>query len=146
MQTTRLQLAEALARHFHAGQTYGSNVDYYEYHIQGVVAQMSVHNLEEDTIIVANLHDIIEDTECDIDTIRQLFGDDVADAVLAMTYKAFDPNETREAYLKRCASNKIARVVKLHDATFNATNCLKNKNKDRFNYYAKTIASLGLIT
>ena len=146
MQTTRLQLAEALARHFHAGQTYGSNVDYYEYHIQGVVAQMSVHNLEEDTIIVANLHDIIEDTECDIDTVRQLFGDDVADAVLAMTYKAFDPNETREAYLKRCASNKIARVVKLHDATFNATNCLKNKNKDRFNYYAKTIASLGLIT
>ena len=146
MQTTRLQLAEALARHFHAGQTYGSNVDYYEYHIQGVVAQMSVHNLEEDTIIVANLHDIIEDTECDIDTVRQLFGDDVADAVLAMTYKAFDPNETREAYLKRCATNKIARVVKLHDATFNATNCLKNKNKDRFNYYAKTIASLGLIT
>lgn len=146
MQTTRLQLAEALARHFHAGQTYGSNVDYYEYHIQGVVAQMSVHNLEEDTIIVANLHDIIEDTECDIDTVRQLFGDDVADAVLAMTYKAFDPNETREAYLKRCASNKIARIVKLHDATFNATNCLKNKNKDRFNYYAKTIASLGLIT
>lgn len=144
--STRLLLAESLARHFHAGQTYGSNVDYFEYHIQGVVAQMRIHNLEEDTIIVAYLHDILEDTECQTDIVRQLFGDEVADAVLAMTYRAFDPNETREAYLKRCASNKIARVVKLHDATFNATNCLKNKNKDRFNYYAKTIASLGLIT
>ena len=144
--STRLQLAESLARHYHAGQTYGSNVDYFEYHIQGVVAQMNVHNLEEDTIIVAYLHDIIEDTRCETETVRQLFGDDVADAVLAMTYKAFDKNETREAYIKRCATNKIARVVKLHDATFNATNCLKNKNKDRFNYYAKTIASLGLIT
>lgn len=144
--STRLQLAESLARFYHKGQTYGSNVDYFEYHIQGVVSQLKVHDLEEDTIIVAYLHDIIEDTSCETETVRQLFGDDVADAVLAMTYKAFDKNETREAYIKRCATNKIARVVKLHDATFNATNCLKNKNKDRFNYYAKTIASLGLIT
>ena len=144
--STRLQLAESLARFYHKGQTQGSNVDYFEYHIQGVVSQLKVHDLEEDTIIVAYLHDIIEDTDCETETVRQLFGDDVANAVLAMTYKAFDPNETREAYLKRCASNKIARIVKLHDATFNATNCLKNKNKDRFNYYAKTIASLGLIT
>ena len=144
--STRLQLAESLARFYHKGQTYGSNVDYFEYHIQGVVSQLKVHDLEEDTIIVAYLHDIIEDTDCETETVRQLFGDDVADAVLAMTYKAFDKHETREAYLKRYATNKIARVVKLHDATFNATNCLKNKNKDRFNYYAKTIASLGLIT
>lgn len=144
--STRLQLAESLARHYHKGQTYGSNVDYFEYHIQGVVAQLKVHNLEEDTIIVGYLHDIVEDTGVNIETIQQMFGAKVADAVLALTYKAFDPNESRESYIKRCATNKIARVVKLHDATFNATNCLKNKNTDKFNYYAKTIASLGLIT
>lgn len=143
---SRLQLAESLSRHYHKGQTYGSNVDYFEYHIQGVVNQLQVHNLEDDTIIVGYLHDIVEDTECQTEIVRQLFGDEVAEAVLAITYRAFDANETREAYLKRCASNKIARVVKLHDATFNATNCLKNKNKDRFNYYAKTISTLSLTT
>lgn len=143
--STRVELARALAKHYHAGQTYGSNVDYFEYHIEGVVAQLVLHNLEEDTIIVGYLHDIVEDTEMSVTIIKQMFGTDVADAVLAMTYKAFDPDEKRDAYLKRCASNKIARVVKLHDATFNATNCLKNKNKDKFNYYAKTISMLGLM-
>lgn len=142
--STRLEMAIALARHHHQGQTYGSNIDYFDYHIQGVVSQMAIHTLEEDTIITAYLHDLLEDTECETATVRQLFGDEVTDAVLALTYKAFDPDENREDYIKRCAANKIARVVKLHDATFNATNCLKNKNVDRFNYYMKTISFLGL--
>lgn len=137
--STRLALAEALSEHYHAGQFYGVNLNYFQYHISGVVNQMKVHNMNEEALIVAYLHDIIEDTSCTIETIRGLFGEGIAAAVLAITKT---PNESRDAYLSRCAKNKLARVVKLHDALFNATNCLKNKNIEKYNYYLETISKL----
>ena len=60
--STRLALAEALSEHYHAGQFYGTNLGYFQYHITGVVNQMKVHNMNEEALIVAYLHDIIEDT------------------------------------------------------------------------------------
>ena len=50
----------------------------------------------------------------------------------------------RADYLARCSTNKIARLVKLHDAMFNATNCHKNKNENKFTYYLQTISKLTL--
>ena len=71
-------------------------------------------------IIVAYLHDIVEDTKIDISTVKNLFGKEIADAVDAMTKRK---NESRKEYITRCAANKIARFVKLQDAVFNASNC-----------------------
>lgn len=90
-------------------------------------------------IIVAYLHDIVEDTKIDISTVKNLFGKEIADAVDAMTKRK---NESRKEYITRCAANKIARFVKLQDAVFNASNCFKNKNSNQFNYYMDTIALL----
>lgn len=137
--TTRLNLAKALSEHYHKGQFYGVNMDYFTYHITGVVEQMKVHSMNEEALIVAYLHDIVEDTSCTVETIKALFGDGIANAVLAITKV---PNESRSVYLSRCAKNKLARVVKLHDALFNATNCLKNKNIEKYNYYLDTISKL----
>ena len=78
-----------------------------------------------------------EDTSVSLETIYNLFGKVVGEAVDAITKRE---GEDRPTYLARCASNKIARVVKLHDAMFNATSCHKNKTK--FNYYLQTIAAL----
>lgn len=134
----KVKLAKKLSKTFHKGQTYGL-YDYFEYHITGVVNLLKVHNMSAKFIIVAYLHDIVEDTKIDISTVKNLFGKEIADAVDAMTKRK---NESRKEYITRCAANKIARFVKLQDAVFNASNCFKNKNSNQFNYYMDTIASL----
>jgi (p)ppGpp synthase/HD superfamily hydrolase len=68
------------------------------------------------------LHDSVEDTPLTLAKIESLFGKEVRDAVDALTKRE---SETREEYLIRCGSNPIARVVKLHDAAFNAHNSHK---------------------
>ena len=134
----KVKLAKKLSKTFHKGQTYGL-YDYFEYHITGVVNLLKVHNMPAKFIIVAYLHDIVEDTKIDISTVKNLFGKEIADAVDAMTKRK---NESRKEYITRCAANKIARFVKLQDAVFNASNCFKNKNTNQYNYYMDTIASL----
>lgn len=134
----KVKLAKKLSKTFHKGQTYGL-YDYFEYHITGVVNLLKVHNMPAKFIIVAYLHDIVEDTKIDISTVKNLFGKEIADAVDAMTKRK---NESRKQYITRCAANKIARFVKLQDAVFNASNCFKNKNTNQYNYYMDTIASL----
>lgn len=134
----KVKLAKKLSKTFHKGQTYGL-YDYFEYHINGVVNLLKVHNMPSKFIIVAYLHDIVEDTKIDLSTIKNLFGKEIAEAVDAMTKRK---NESRKQYITRCAANKIARFVKLQDAVFNASNCFKNKNTNQYNYYMDTIASL----
>ena len=85
------------------------------------------------------MHDLAEDTSISLDTIYNLFGKTIGDAVMAITKIKDEP---RSVYLSRCALNPISRMVKLHDALFNATNCHKNKNKVKANYYLETISLL----
>ena len=135
---SKLRLAKTIAKHFHSGQTYGGK-DYFKLHVCGVVKYLKLHNLQEDYMVVGYLHDVVEDTSVETHSITNLFGKTVGEAVDAITKR---DGEDRHTYLARCASNKIARVVKLHDAMFNATSCHKNKNKTKFNYYLQTIAAL----
>ena len=76
-----------------------------------------------------------------LDTIRNLFGDEVADAVNSLTKRS---GETLEAYMTRCNLNEIARIVKLYDASFNAVNCFKNKNKAKYNFYIRKLSLLTM--
>lgn len=140
MVMSKIELVEILSKTQHAGQKYGTE-DYFTYHVQGVVNSLRLHNLPEIYIKVAFLHDIVEDTNISLSTIIDLFGKDVGEAVDAITKRE---NETRKEYLLRCASNPISRIVKLHDAMFNGTNCHKNKNKQKFNYYLETISALQI--
>lgn len=133
--------AEKLATVFHAGQKYGSE-DYFLYHIQGVVNSLLQTNLTYEYIVVAYLHDSVEDTCLTLDIIEEFFGKTIREAVDALTKRN---GEERKEYLLRCSENKIARIVKLHDAMFNATNCHHNKNYSKFNYYLNTISQLSKI-
>lgn len=134
-----LELARTLSQTYHTDQKYGQE-DYFAYHITGVVNSLKLHNYSENFLIVAYLHDIVEDTEVSLDTIKNLFGVNIANAVDAITKR---DGEARPDYLARCSKNNIARMVKLHDAMFNANNCAKNKNKQKYNeYISETIAKL----
>lgn len=136
---TRLALAHSLSEHYHLGQLYGGTNNYFKYHVLGIVNQLKIHEVSEDILIVAYLHDIVEDTVCSIDTIRSLFGDGIANAVVAITKI---PDEPKNIYLGRVAKNKLARVVKLHDITFNMTNCLKDKNMKKYDEYLDSMPYL----
>ena len=136
-----VRLAETISKTYHAGQKYGTK-DYFKYHVTGVVNLIKLHNFSDSHIIVAYLHDVVEDTSITIETIYDLFGTSIGDAVKAITKKE---EETRTEYLANCAKNKIARIVKLHDALFNATNCMKNKNTQKYNYYLDTISQLKAV-
>ena len=140
--TSLITLARTLSKTFHQNQLYGT-YNYFDYHIEnGVVALLKLHNFSENYIIVGYLHDLIEDVDTvSINTIKELFGNVISEAVDAITKRS---NETREEYLTRCSKNKIARIVKLQDAVFNATNCAKNKNKNKYHYYLNTISYLTI--
>lgn len=138
--SSKVLLAQTLSSTSHAGQRYGIE-NYFDYHICGVVESLKIHDLPEEFLIVGYLHDIVEDTTVTLDTIENLFDTTIRDAVDAITKRK---DESRPDYLVRCTTNKIARLVKLHDAMFNATNCHKNKNDNKFSYYLQTISKLTL--
>ena len=78
---------------------------------------------ERETLyIVGMLHDILEDTDCPRSLIRKLFGNEICDAVVAITRQ---PDEIYRDYIHRCCENDIARKVKKYDI-------LDNLRPDRY--------------
>lgn len=65
------------------------------------------------TIVVAYLHDTLEDTALTYGEIEKEFGAVVATAVVALTH--LDGEETYRQFIIRAARNPIARVVKIAD-------------------------------
>ena len=111
MNTGTAALAEALACYAHRGQRDKAGRDYIE-HPRAVAAQLATE--EEKT--VGFLHDILEDTFVTEETLRNLFGDRITDAVCAMTHRS---EESYEAYIRRLGENPLARTVKLADLAHN---------------------------
>ncbi len=68
--------------------------------------------------IVATLHDVVEDTPVTLEAIDILFGEEVRDAVDALTRRG---TETYSHYIERVATNKVALKVKLADLTEHLT-------------------------
>jgi hypothetical protein len=71
----------------------------------------------EDERIAAVLHDVVEDAPVPLSAIRIGYGDDVADAVDALTRR---DGEDYDSFIERCGANEIARVVKLADLDDNS--------------------------
>lgn len=134
MDECKILLAKQLSRHFHKGQKYGEH-DYYEYHIIGVLKtlyRVSKVSPTEEMVIVALLHDVLEDTECTWDTLQNIFGLDVADYVTCLSYvKGYD----REEYLKDISIYPVTRIVKYADSLFNYNECIKYGNLKRAKKY-----------
>ena len=137
----KLQLANSLARHFHSGQKYG-NYDYFEYHLRGVVdllPEVSLSPVKEDTIVIALLHDVLEDTSCTYETLENIFGVTVADTVSILTKVDGEPIEQ---YLFGICSNPTARMVKFADSLFNYKECVKCGDLKRAEKYKHNLEVL----
>lgn len=73
---------------------------------------------DENTTIVALLHDVVEDTDIGFDDLYKMgFSQTVIEALKLLTH---DDNEPYEDYINRIKKNEIAKAVKLADLRHNS--------------------------
>lgn len=144
-----LENAKHLARQQFRGRTDLSGVDYFEGHLSSVAGMVS----GEKEKAVANLHDILEDTDYPEEKLREEFGDEITDAVVLLTHKERMNEEQYLDYIRKLASsgNKLAVTVKRADLTNNSDYTrlgasepeeLSGKNLKRWKKYQKALEIL----
>ena len=106
-----LRMAEVFASEKHKGQVDRAGK---EYILHPKAVADSVEGVKEK--IVAWLHDTVEDGGATVSEIREIFGDDVADAVSCLTH---DLRVPYMEYIRGIKKNELARVVKLADLKHN---------------------------
>ena len=112
----------------------------YVFHPFHLAEQMT----DENTTIVALLHDVIEDTDYTPDDLRKLgFEDHILEAIALMTHDDAVPYMDYVAAIK---SNPIAKAVKLADLRHNSDmtrlNTVTPRDIERAEKYAKAIQLL----
>ena len=108
------QLAERIATEAHAGQFRRGGVIPYIEHPRAVVSRVG-NDIE--AVVVAWLHDVIEDTEHTADSLSEAgIPPDLVSAVVLLTKTR---ETTYEDYLERIASSPIAARVKIADMLSN---------------------------
>lgn len=116
----RTNLAFALANYAHHGQLdkAGEPYIYHVYRVYALVENKAANGMDyrTDRGIVALLHDVLEDTNVTYSTIHNLFGERVADAVVALTREI---GEDYLSYITRVSENPLATEVKIADLTHN---------------------------
>ncbi len=129
-------------------------------HPVGVATICAGLRLDEQTIAAALLHDVVEDTGVELDTLREEFGDEIAalvDGVTKLTRVQFQTREQAEAenYRKMIASMAEGRegviIVKLADRLHNLRTIEYlgkqkqiQKSKEALEVYAPLAHRLGI--
>lgn len=93
---------------------------------------------------VALLHDVLEDTEATEDRLRDLFGDSITDAVVALTKT---PDQDYQDFIRQCGDNPTARLVKIADLADNMDidrlpKPLTESDISRLEKYANAVSTL----
>lgn len=105
--------ALAIAQVAHQGQKDKGGVPYIQ-HPLAVASKMDT----EDEVIVALLHDVVEDSEYTFEDLeKEGFSDHVIDALKLLTH---DPKVPYMDYIRNLKDNKLARKVKLADLNHNS--------------------------
>ena len=137
-----LEHASKLSRLYHENQYYGL-APYFEGHILKVVDKLiaTLGITDINTVIVAYLHDIVEDTDMTLSALAFIhnFSQEIVDAVDAITKRS---DETRKQYLVRCKSNNIAHKVKISDTLANLEASVTSCDAWRVEKYAKQLIEL----
>ena len=99
----------------------------------------------EETVVIALLHDVIEDTEYTIQDIADMgFPQVVLDALMCLTHDKAVPYMD---YISKIKQNPLARVVKLADLQHNSDvsrlNSVDEETVQRIQKYKKAIALLS---
>lgn len=139
----KLKLAIQWASTYHAGQEDKCGQPYV-----GHPLRVMAHLIDEkngfvpdiETLVTAALHDLVEDCGVTVPQVRATFGLRVASAVDAISRRA---GETYFNYVRRCAEDEIATVVKMADIADNSDPRRQWEGRgDMTERYAKALAIL----
>lgn len=119
MQTTNTLLAALTAEKWHAGQFRADGVTPYFNHVADVAERVEQMGGGEYAVIVAYLHDILEDTAMPPDEIAELFGNAILQTVKELTYPEGLPNRFDRMVAAIPNMSDTALLVKLADAKCN---------------------------
>ena len=109
--TDIVKAADEYAARKHEGQVDKAGVPYIN-HPRAVAAKLD-SDVEK---TIALLHDTVEDTDATVEEIREMFGEEIADAVEVLTHPKDEPYMD---YIRRIWTNRLARDVKLADLEHN---------------------------
>jgi (p)ppGpp synthase/HD superfamily hydrolase len=123
---SKLDTAIELANYYHKDQKYAEEP--YINHLNRVCQNVKDCYYGEDYQVVAMLHDVVEDTDCDFKVIYDLFGGEITDAVRDMTHPK---NMEYIKYLDMVLTNPISKVVKFADIMDNMKNSYINEGYER---------------
>ncbi len=102
-----VSLAEKVAREAHAGAVDKAGAPYID-HPRRVAERLT----KPEEKVVGWLHDVVEDTDINLDHIAVLFGPETAEALDRITHR---DGELWSDYLIRVKGHPIARAVKISD-------------------------------
>jgi len=137
---SNLERAIAIAVEAHAGQKDRNGASYILHPLR-VMARVQ----SDDEKIVAILHDVVEDTDWTFDDLRQEgFSAELIAALDCVTKRE---GEAYEDFVKRSASNVLAKRVKIADLEDNMDirrhEVLEPKDLERFNKYLRAWRGLN---
>lgn len=137
--TPNIKKALNIAYNKHNNQFDKGNTPYI-FHPIHVAEQMD----DENSIIVALLHDVIEDTNTSLEEIKKNgFNDEIIEALNLLTHK---DNLDYFEYIKKISNNKLARKVKIADIKHNMDltrlNEVTHEDKNRYEKYKKCLEYL----
>ena len=136
--------ARNFAKRKHAGQLRKNGKTTTFSHLKDVVKNLKKMKVTNNDIICAGwLHDTIEDTDTDFDSIKEKFGKNVADIVVSVTKDNRLPKKQREMkYGKDLkSSNSKAKLEKIADILANvndAPNAGKNSRWEKQQFVKKS--------
>lgn len=141
--------AVAFAVRWHGEQRRPAGEPYVEHQLEVVcVLVEAVGKTDVDVLRAGVLHDVVEDTECSLEEVRERFGGRVADLVDWVTKPAPSEGQTREesreAYLARLHdAPEDALLVKLADRLSNVQRLDTHPRLEkRRSYYQETVRSI----
>ena len=140
--TPMTRKAMRIAYDAHAGQGDKTGLPYI-YHPMHLAESMT----DENSVITALLHDVVEDTDLTIDDLsREGFHEDVLTALTLLTH---NPAEEYMDYISRISTCPLARKVKLADLRHNSDptrlDSMDEKMARRFEKYARAIRLLEAV-
>jgi guanosine-3',5'-bis(diphosphate) 3'-pyrophosphohydrolase len=116
----------------HSGQKRRNEDIDFCYHPIAVAMNLQAYNMKEDIIIIGLLHDLIEDTDCDYEYIKNNFNTYIADSVLLLSEDKSikDFKLRKQSFLKQIQNiEEDLLIVELFDKMHNLTS--------DYNYYNK---------
>lgn len=113
--------ALAVAANLHRGQTRWDGSPYICHPMRVALAFNDVHHM-----IVAILHDVIEDTPMELDEMRIMFGNEVTEAVDSVTKRE---GEVYKNFINRSGAHPVGRLVKIKDIEDNMSDGAGDEEK-----------------